>query len=107
MSTPNKNHRKISTTTLFIIFPNNKPISYPSSSFEARTTLNLPSMNQNGPPHLAKRVLARLIAPVVVVSLLLMTVGTVAAYYVHRLQQEDHRPADPGCLRDPRRPKSL
>lgn len=45
-------------------------------------------MNQNGPPHLAKRVLARLIAPVVVVSILLMTVGTVAAYYVHRLQQE-------------------
>lgn len=37
---------------------------------------------------MAKRVVASLIAPVVIVSLLLLTVGAVAAYYVHRLQQE-------------------
>ncbi|WP_254053698.1 ATP-binding protein [Singulisphaera sp. GP187] len=52
-----------------------------------KTASNLLPTNQSGSPRLAKRVLARLIAPVVVVSLLLMAVGSVAAYYVHQLQQ--------------------
>ncbi|AGA25192.1 ATP-binding protein [Singulisphaera acidiphila] len=50
--------------------------------------MNRPLTSQTGSPRLAKRVLARLIAPVVMVSLLLMAVGSVAAYHVHRLQQD-------------------
>jgi len=50
--------------------------------------LNSITTRRGGSPKPAKWVVARLVAPLVLLSTLLMTVASVAAYYVHRLQRE-------------------